>query len=84
MRSGLRIGYRGIALVAAAMALGGCGGGSGGATDQVRTLGLGLCDVSEAEGALSGLKAGSPESDGNSKRRRTGPPGGTSARSCGR
>jgi hypothetical protein len=58
MGAGLRIGFGGIALVAAVLALGGCGGGSGGATDQVRTLGLPICDVSEAEGALTGLEAG--------------------------
>jgi hypothetical protein len=58
MRAGLRIGSGGIALVAAVLALGGCGGGSGGTTDQVRTLELPICDVSEAEGALTGLEAG--------------------------
>lgn len=58
MRAGLRIGSGGIALVAAVLALGGCGGGSGGTTDQVRTLGLPICDVSEVEGALTGLEAG--------------------------
>jgi hypothetical protein len=55
---GLRIGSRGIALVAAVLALGGCGGSSGGTTDQVRTLGLPICDVSEAGAALTGLEAG--------------------------
>ncbi len=58
MRAGLRIGCGGIALVAAVLALGGCGGGSGGTTDQVGTLGLPICDVSGAEGALTGLQAG--------------------------
>lgn len=58
MRAGLRIGSGGIALVAAVLALGGCGGGSDGTTDQVRTLGLPTCDVSETEGALTGLEAG--------------------------
>jgi hypothetical protein len=58
MRAGLRIGSGGIALVAAVLALGGCGGGSDGTTDQVRRLGLTVCDVSEAEGALTGLEAG--------------------------
>ncbi len=58
MRPGLRIGSGGIALVAAVLALGGCGGGSGGTTDQVRTLGLPTCDLSEADGALTGLEAG--------------------------
>jgi hypothetical protein len=58
MRAGLRIGSGGIALIAAVLALGGCGGGSGGTTDQVRTLGLPICDVSEAGGALTGLEAG--------------------------
>lgn len=58
MRAGLRIGSAGIALVAAVLALGGCGGGSGGTTDQVRTLGLPICDVSQAGGALTGLEAG--------------------------
>jgi len=57
MRAELRIGSGGIALVAAVLlALGGCGGGSDGTTDQARTLGL--CDVSEAGGALIGLEAG--------------------------
>jgi hypothetical protein len=55
MCAGLRIGFGGIALVAAVLALGGCGGGSSGVTDQVGTLGLPTCDVSEAEGALTGL-----------------------------
>jgi hypothetical protein len=55
MRAGLRIGSGGIALVTAVLALGGCAGGS---ADQVRTLGLPICDVSEAEGALTGLEAG--------------------------
>jgi hypothetical protein len=58
MRTGLRIGFGGIALVAAALALSACGGGSGGATDRAQALGLPSCDVSEAEGALSGLEAG--------------------------
>ena len=58
MRAGLRIGSGGIALVAAMLVLGGCGGDSGGTTDQVRTLGLPICDVSEAGGALIGLDAG--------------------------
>ena len=58
MRAGLRIGFGGIALVAAVLALGGCGGGSAGATDPARTLGLSTCDLSEVEGALSGLEAG--------------------------
>jgi hypothetical protein len=58
MRAGLRIGSGGIALVAAVLALGGCGGGSGGTTDLVRTLGLPICDVSEAEGALTALEVG--------------------------
>jgi len=58
MRAWLRIGSGGIALVAAVLALGGCGGGSGGATDQARTLELPICDVSEAGGALTGLEAG--------------------------
>jgi len=58
MHAGLRIGSGGIALVATVLALGGCGGSSGGTTDQVRTLGLSSCDVSDAEGALTGLEAG--------------------------
>jgi len=58
MRAGLRIGSAGIALVAAVLALGGCGGGSSDTTDQVRTLGLPVCDVTEAAGALTGLEAG--------------------------
>jgi hypothetical protein len=37
MRAELRIGSGGIALVAAVLTLGGCGGGSGGTTDQIRT-----------------------------------------------
>lgn len=37
--------------------LGGCAG-SGDTTDQVRALGLPVCDVSEAAGALTGLEAG--------------------------
>jgi hypothetical protein len=58
MRAGLRFGSGGIALVATVLALGGCGGGSGGTIDQARTLGLPICDVSGAEGALTGLEAG--------------------------
>jgi hypothetical protein len=58
MRAGLGIGSGGIALVTAVLALGGCGGGSGDTTDQLRTLGLPVCDVSEAGGALTGLEAG--------------------------
>lgn len=58
MGARLRIGFGGIALVASVLALGGCGGGSGGIADQVRTLGLPICDVSDAEGALTGLEAG--------------------------
>jgi hypothetical protein len=57
MRAGLRIGLGGVALAAAVLALG-CGGGSGGATDQVRTLGAPICDVYGFEGALTGLEAG--------------------------
>lgn len=57
MRAGLRIGSGGIALVAVLL-LGGCGGGSGGTADQVRTPGLPICDVSGPEGALTGLEAG--------------------------
>lgn len=41
MRAGLRIGFNGVALVAAVLALGGCGGDSGGpsgTTNQVRSL----------------------------------------------
>src|SRR4051794_34554942 len=55
---GLRIGSCGIALVAVVVALGGCGGGSDDTSDQVRTLGLPVCDVSGAAGALTGLEAG--------------------------
>lgn len=58
MRAGLRIGFAGVVLVAAAPALGGCGGGSGGTTDRVGALELSACDVSDAEGALAGLEAG--------------------------
>lgn len=58
MRAGLRIGSGGIALFAAVLVLGGCGGGSGGATDQVRTAGTPICDVYGPEGALIGLEAG--------------------------
>ncbi|HSS33229.1 MAG TPA: hypothetical protein VLL27_08125 [Solirubrobacterales bacterium] len=58
MRAGLRISSGVLAPVAAVLALGGCGGGSGATTDQVSTLGLPICDVSEAEGALTGLEAG--------------------------
>jgi hypothetical protein len=58
MRAGLLIGFGGIALVAAALALGGCGSDSGGAPDRVRMLGLPICDMSEPEGALIGLEAG--------------------------
>jgi hypothetical protein len=57
MRAGLRIGFGGIALAATALVLG-CGGGSGGTTDQVRTLGTPICEVYGFEGALSGLGAG--------------------------
>jgi hypothetical protein len=57
MRAGLRIGLGGIALVAAVLPLG-CGGSSGGTTDQVRTLGTSICDVYGFEGALTGLEAG--------------------------
>ncbi len=57
MRAGLRIGSCGIALLAV-VALGGCGGGSDHTSDQVRTLGLPVCDVSGAAGALTGLEAG--------------------------
>jgi hypothetical protein len=56
MRAGLRIGFGGIALVAAVLALGGCG--SGGAPDRARTLELPICDMSGPEGALAGLEAG--------------------------
>ncbi len=56
MCTGLRIG--GIALIAVGLALDGCGGGSGGTPDQVGTLSLPICDVSGAEGALTGLQAG--------------------------
>jgi hypothetical protein len=52
----LRVGSVGIALVAAVLALGGCG--SGGATDQVGTLEAQSCDVYGPEGALIGLEAG--------------------------
>lgn len=38
MRAGMRIGFGGIALAAAVLALGGCGGSSGGASDQAPTL----------------------------------------------
>ncbi len=58
MRAGLRIGAGVIALFAAVLALGGCGGGADGTTDQVRTLGLPVCDVSDAARALTGLEAG--------------------------
>jgi hypothetical protein len=57
MRSVLRVGFSGVALVAAVVALAGCGS-SGDATDQVQALELGRCDVSDIEGALSGLEAG--------------------------
>jgi hypothetical protein len=57
MGAGLRIGLGGIALVAAVLALGGCGGSGDGST-QARTLELPSCDVSEAEGPLIGLEAG--------------------------
>jgi hypothetical protein len=56
MRAGLRIGSCGIALVMAVLVLGGCGGGEGGTTAQVRTLST--CDVPGPEGALTGLEAG--------------------------
>ena len=42
-------------MVAVVLALGGCGGGT---TDSVRTLGLPVCDVTAAAGALTGLEAG--------------------------
>jgi hypothetical protein len=58
MRAGLRIGSGGIALVAAVLALGGCGGGSGGTTDGARALGAPTCEVFGFEGALIGLEAG--------------------------
>jgi hypothetical protein len=55
MRAGLRIGSVGLSLVAAVLALGGCGGGT---SDRVRTVGLPVCDVTGAERALTGLEAG--------------------------
>jgi hypothetical protein len=58
MRAGMRIGLGGIALAAAVLALGGCGGGSGGTTTGVRALGTPSCEVYGFEGALIGLEAG--------------------------
>jgi hypothetical protein len=58
MRAGLRITSGGIALVAAVLALGGCGGGSGGTTDGAPALGAPTCEVYGFEGALIGLEAG--------------------------
>lgn len=58
MRTRLGIGSGWIALAAAVLALGGCGGSSY-TTDRMRTAALSTtCDVSEIEGALSGLEAG--------------------------
>jgi hypothetical protein len=58
MRAGLQIGFGGIALIASVLALVACGSGSDGTSDQARALALSNCDVSEAEGALTGLEAG--------------------------
>jgi hypothetical protein len=58
MRAGLRIGSGGIALVAAVLALGGCGGGSGDTIDGARALEASTCEVFGFEGALIGLGAG--------------------------
>jgi hypothetical protein len=58
MRNGLRIGLGGIALVAALLALGGCGGGSGGTTDGAGALAAAACEVYGFEGALIALEAG--------------------------
>jgi hypothetical protein len=72
-----KIGFGGIALVAAVPMLAGCAGGSGGTPDQVRRLGLPTCDVSMAERALTGLAAGiavtGREFDVLARRRETDP-----------
>lgn len=58
MRPGLRIGSAGIAVVAALLALGGCGGGSDGTGDEARAPGAPACELYGFEGALIGLEAG--------------------------
>jgi hypothetical protein len=58
MRAGLRIGSAGMALFAAVLALGGCGGGSGGTTDGAGAQQASTCEVFGFEGALIGLEAG--------------------------
>jgi hypothetical protein len=58
MRARWQIGSGVPALVAAVLALGGCGGDSGGTVAGVKASGARACEVYGFEGALLGLKAG--------------------------
>jgi hypothetical protein len=58
MRLALRIGLGGIALLASVLILGGCGGGSGDATDRLHALEQFRCESVAIERQLRALEAG--------------------------